>query len=585
MLSSASFATLASRDECPVGSRSTRSATFSSLDWRTVVLQGRRLGVKADWRRRVAVSATFAHADLTAAPLSARDPLNFVSFTSSSSSPPSSSLPSARSVLQLARMAAPAPPAPAPAAAPAPAPPCVPKVVQHQVNEGLSFSLTCDLELDITATTFEEVTLPLKGVALIGDWTCRVDRQEEGGKSEKAVHIQHGDLDVGAFGKDVDVMMKVLAVTPDDRWLLSSAHWRHCPAPNASEDDPFVAYTGYQLDIRQDDIDDLRSMTDGDFDPASHRRYRVHFQLAQRKTTPTPEAKELMYRMRDLDLSPTPYDVRFFFPNACDGGAELWSETGFLSGASYYFDCLLSSGFCETVTHSKKRPRTRKSAPAATSQTPADADAKDFDDSDDETDELYFERRSSVLHEHEGDCPLEYKQVTITKTAFSTYRAVLGFMRTGYIVFAPLTSACKPSNPSASRTRREHLLNLRRKTPTSAVSPKSVFRLAHLIELDDLPDLCLADLRRQLTVEIAPVELVDDASICFDAWREVIIDFIFENCEAVEESQGWKDLQGKIRRDEVPGAAPIMLELMSRFTPKKAKGASFVHICLCLNAR
>lgn len=69
MLSSASFATLASRDECPVGSRSTRSATFSSLDWRTVVLQGRRLGVKADWRRRVAVSATFAHADLTAAPL------------------------------------------------------------------------------------------------------------------------------------------------------------------------------------------------------------------------------------------------------------------------------------------------------------------------------------------------------------------------------------------------------------------------------------------------------------------------------------------------------------------------------------
>ncbi|BGP11645.1 hypothetical protein JCM10049v2_007555 [Rhodotorula toruloides] len=469
-------------------------------------------------------------------------------------------------------MATPALPAPAPAAAPAPAPPCVPKVVQHQVNEGLNFSLTCDLEMDITATTFEEVTLPLKGVALIGDWTCRVDRQEEGGKSETAVHIQHGDLDVGAFGKDVDVMMKVLAVTPDDRWLLSSAHWRHCPAPNASEDDPFVAYTGYQLDIRQDDIDDLRSMTDGDFDPASHRRYRVHFQLAQRKTTPTPEAKELMYRMRDLDLSPTPYDVRFFFPNACDGGAELWSETGFLSGASYYFDCLLSSGFCETVTHSKKRPRTRKSAPAATSQTPADADAKDFDDSDDETDELYFERRSSVLHEHEGDCPLEYKQVTITKTAFSTYRAVLGFMRTGYIVFAPLTSACKPSNPSASRTRREHLLNLRRKTPTSAVSPKSVFRLAHLIELDDLPDLCLADLRRQLTVEIAPVELVDDASICFDAWREVIIDFIFENWEAVEESQGWKDLQGKIRRDEVPGAAPIMLELMSRFTPKKAKG-------------
>ncbi|PRQ70554.1 hypothetical protein AAT19DRAFT_11303, partial [Rhodotorula toruloides] len=195
-------------------------------------------------------------------------------------------------------MAAPAPPPPAPAAAPTPAPRCVPKVVQHQVNEGLSFSLTCDLDMDITATRFEEVILPLKGVALIGDWSCRVNRCEEEGESETAVHIQHGNLDVGAFGQDVDVSMEVLAVTDDEAWLLTRSRWHNYPAPEASEDDPSLAYTGYQLNILQNDIEHLSNITHGDFKAASHRRYRVHFQLQQRKTCPTREAKQLMAAVR-----------------------------------------------------------------------------------------------------------------------------------------------------------------------------------------------------------------------------------------------------------------------------------------------
>ncbi|KAK4331203.1 hypothetical protein RTBOTA2_006672 [Rhodotorula toruloides] len=417
-------------------------------------------------------------------------------------------------------MAAPAPPPPAPAAAPTPAPRCVPKVVQHQVNEGLSFSLTCDLDMDITATRFEEVILPLKGVALIGDWSCRVNRCEEEGESETAVHIQHGNLDVGAFGQDVDVSMEVLAVTDDEAWLLTRSRWHNYPAPEASEDDPSLAYTGYQLNILQNDIEHLSNITHGDFKAASHRRYRVHFQLQQRKTS-----------------RPLGDAVRRPFPNACDGGAELWSETDFLSGFSSYFESLLFSGFCETVTHTKKRPRTRKSTSAATSQAPADADAKDFDDSDDETDELYFERCRSILHEHEGDCPLEYKQITITKTAFTTYCAVLGYLRTGYIAFAPLSSACKPLSTTSPRTRKQQLLDIWDRQPSFPVSPKSAFRLAHLIDLDDLQELCLANLRKQLTVEIAPVELVDNASVCFDEWRKVIIDFIFKNWDKVDDER------------------------------------------------
>lgn len=199
---------------------------------------------------------------------------------------------------------------------------------------------------------------------------------------------------------------------------------------------------------------------------------------------------------------------------------------------------------------------------------------KDCEDSDEETDRIYFEEPLARLHEHDCDCPLEYKQVTITKSAYTTYRAVLTYLRTGFIPFAPLSSACKPLSSTSTRTRKQRLLEVwywqDRPLP---VSPKSVFRLAHLLELEELQELCLANLRRQLTVEIAPVELVDDASVCFDEWRKVIIDYIFENWDNVEGSEAWKKMQGRIRRDEVPGAAPVMLELMARFATRKDKGA------------
>lgn len=41
------------------------------------------------------------------------------------------------------------------------------------------------------------------------------------------------------------------------------------------------------------------------------------------------------------------------------------------------------------------------------------------------------------------DPHLRFKQVQITETSFSTYRAALVYLRTGSIKFAPLSSRCK----------------------------------------------------------------------------------------------------------------------------------------------
>jgi hypothetical protein len=129
-----------------------------------------------------------------------------------------------------------------------------------------------------------------------------------------------------------------------------------------------------------------------------------------------------------LDLSPTPHDVRIFFPRVQDDGAELWTSSNFLSGVSHYFESLLWSGFAESVTQTRKRPRTRASTATPAPQVVGDADKRDCEGLDEETDRVYFERFSPRLHEHEGDCPLEYRQITITKTAFTTYRAVLTYL-------------------------------------------------------------------------------------------------------------------------------------------------------------
>ncbi|BGP35635.1 hypothetical protein JCM10296v2_007476 [Rhodotorula toruloides] len=477
-------------------------------------------------------------------------------------------------------MAAPAPAAPpTPATPAAPVPPAAatpfePKLLQQEIDHSFLSTLTCDLELDVTVPKIKITTIPLKGVALAGVWTCKVSKAEDDGKL--AFEVTHGVLPIGVFGQRVTVHMSVSAVVGEREYALNRSIWAKGPSPSASSKTAHAAtplsYSGYLINVKQDDIDRIKWSSGRAYEPAEHRQYRLAIEIEQIPDAPTDEARQLMKRMCDLGLSPTPYDVRLFFPDAGDGGAELWSHSDFLDSSAYYFGTLLYSGFAETVTHSKKRPRTRANASTKTPPLIADDDQKtELDDSNDETDRVFFEECPTRLHEHEGDCPLEYRQITITKTAFTTYRAVLSYLRTGYIVFAPLSSACKPLSTTSKRTRKQQLLDIWYRQPSFPVSPKSAFRLAHLIGFGNLQELCLVNLRKQLTVEIAPVELVDNASVCFDEWRKVIIDYIFENWDKVEESDGWKKIQGRIRRDEVPGAAPVMLELMGRFAAKKDK--------------
>ncbi|EGU12040.1 hypothetical protein RTG_01922 [Rhodotorula toruloides ATCC 204091] len=404
------------------------------------------------------------------------------------------------------------------------------KLVKFDLEGHFHYTFTVDLELDLSDPKLNE-EFALEGVPLAGKWTCKC--RQEGDKV--LVSLKHGTLRLGIFGKRVERKLELFWHGDGMSTSLNATVWSTGPVPAAN--------------------------------PASGKSLGGG-RVESLGDEPTSEAEVLVKRMPDLDLSPSPHDVRLFFPTR---EADLWTESSFLSQSSPYFKTLLSSEFTETVSVPAKRPRTRRNSSPASS--PADADANDFEDSDDETDNLYFKAHPPFQHERD-ELQHPYKEVKITKTAFTTYRAVLAYLRTGYIAFAPLSCTFSADVNADAPTRASRIEATVSSDPSLPypVSPKSTFRLAHLLELEELHHLCLANLSKQLTINGAPHELFSDTSVCYDSWRKVILDFVVDNCDAVTASKAWQEMEGKVERDEVQGAAPIMLELFKR-KPVKAVGA------------
>jgi hypothetical protein len=133
-------------------------------------------------------------------------------------------------------------------------------------------------------------------------------------------------------------------------------------------------------------------------------------------------------------------NVRFFFPNVSEDGLELWSKSRLLLDASPYLKMLLESGFAEgTRTRSKRRRTETLSTKAGDA---ARTDEMSFADSDDEADEIYLAEKLNPDHLDLGDA--EYREIKVADTAFSTYHAVLVWLLTSYIHFAPLSSTTHP---------------------------------------------------------------------------------------------------------------------------------------------
>lgn len=237
----------------------------------------------------------------------------------------------------------------------------------------------------------------------------------------------------------------------------------------------------------------------------------------------------------------------------------------------------------ETVTIGVKRARTRSSTveQAAASRRllyKAPVTKQLVEDSDREADALTFQGKLGEAppapHDPLDDGEIPYKQVTVEPAAYTTYRAVLLYLSTGFVQFAPLASsfaaAPVPREARTASLRQIHLEDVRLPVPAS---PKSVYRLAHILNLEQLKSMALRFVRDEaLTVSTAPAELFFELARDKVEWRTMILDWIMERWDEVEGSERWTAMMQKVGKGEVDGAATIMVEVLGRVA--KRKGAS-----------
>lgn len=182
---------------------------------------------------------------------------------------------------------------------------------------------------------------------------------------------------------------------------------------------------------------------------------------------------------------------------------------------------------------------------------------RDFDDSDDEADDA---TASHLPKPTDDDSSALYHEIVLPQACYTTFEAVLSYITTGYVDFAPLSATRSAEKRSASRDKHladNPLLPLR-------ASPKSVYRLAHLLELPDLAALALANIERQLTVESVAQVLFCDVSLCYDAVKDVALGYALRKWSEVQMSKGMQEVQRQVEADEAPEYGKLAFELLMK---------------------
>ncbi|KWU41117.1 hypothetical protein RHOSPDRAFT_23601, partial [Rhodotorula sp. JG-1b] len=223
----------------------------------------------------------------------------------------------------------------------------------------------------------------------------------------------------------------------------------------------------------------------------------------------------------------TPQDVCFVFPATA---TKLWASSKVLVDQSAYFRSLFGGNFSESTTRTSAE---NTEAP----EFKVDETSRLYEESDDETDE-HFAAQVAKKAPLSDSNNLPHKKVVINDAAFTTYQAILVWMSSRYI---PESETSLPA------------------------SPKSVYRLAHLLELDELQEIALNNFRSQLTVHNAATELFSDVASAYPALRDIALDFILENWTDVRASSAWKKMKlGADARVLPTGAAYTAMLLSER---------------------
>lgn len=189
-------------------------------------------------------------------------------------------------------------------------------------------------------------------------------------------------------------------------------------------------------------------------------------------------------------------------------------------------------------------------------------EALECDDSDD--DERSNSSYSSAASKSQTPNS-SHPTIQIYDTSYITYHAVLCWIYTTYIDFAPLLSTFDTTSSDKARAGRDlHLakfISTNPKLPTPA-SPKSIYRLAHYLELPKLKNLALANIKSQLSPSNIAVELFSETSGRYDEVLDVMVEYAAAHTTEMKASAGWKATMAKLA--EMKWAATVFAKLAEK---------------------
>jgi len=254
----------------------------------------------------------------------------------------------------------------------------------------------------------------------------------------------------------------------------------------------------------------------------------------------------------DVNSSQKPItnDVKFvFYPSEL----ILWSTVDTLSRSSPYFKSMFESGFAEFTASTED----------IVDKFDRLAVERDFDDSDDETDDFVLAERAAVPVDGSAS-ELPARIVHVDAACYTTYRALLFWLQTGHIIFAPLRSPYR--NEEGPVKSRDEAITAALADPSHPrhASPKSIYRLAHYLDIPALAKVVLKSIKSQLTVENIAWEVFGDVALAHDPVGDIAIEFAGTRMVKMQATRAFDEVSTLVESGEMPSYTVMSLKLMRR---------------------
>ncbi|KAI0783322.1 hypothetical protein C8Q75DRAFT_783650 [Abortiporus biennis] len=199
-------------------------------------------------------------------------------------------------------------------------------------------------------------------------------------------------------------------------------------------------------------------------------------------------------------------------------------------------------------------------ATSATVKVKDDADTldeqwMDVDASDEETTSIRTQvdviRHSKIFH--------------ITGAAGRTWESFLFYLHTGEVDFAPLSSA---KNEARKAYIKEKAMLSQKKAPPC--SCKSMYRLAVMLDMEELKNLSLRFLTWQINSHTIVSEIFSDFTSRYEQVKEMELSYLVNHWDEINGSEAFLKKLSNLAAGDYPHAGEIMAEIFAKLPVEKA---------------